>query len=300
MYNLATIGFIGLGVMGEPMCWNIARKHNGKVIGFDIDSNASLRLSENGVKIASSLEELATQSDVIILSLPGGKEVAGLCQEGGELANKVRAGQVVLDSSTTPPKLSREIHKIFAMKGVSFADTPVARTRQAAIDGELSIMVGAEESLMLKIKPILEYIASDIIHCGDVGAGEVCKILNNMVLFQNIAAFSEALSIGKNSGVNLDALVDSISKSSGDSFALRNHGVKSVVPENFPEGAFSVNYAMKDLSYALDLASEQGYKAEGGKRIQNLFEKAISLGWGELYHPVIKRIIEKEKTAQSN
>ena len=295
MQNINTIGFIGLGVMGEPMCQNIALKHRGKVIGFDIKKNDYAKLIDCGVKIVESLDEIVSISDLIILSLPSGKEVRDLCLGKSGLVEIIRSGQIVLDSSTTPPSLSREIYRTFTKKGVLFADTPVARTRQAAIDGKLSIMVGADLSVMKRIKPILQYIATDIIHCGEVGAGEVCKILNNMVLFQNIAAFSEALVIGEKAGVSVSSLVEAISKSSGDSFALRNHGVKAVIPNSFPEGAFSVNYAKKDLLYAIDIASENGSRADGAERILDLFEQAISQGWGTHYHPVIKRLLEIEK-----
>lgn len=292
MSEFKTIGFIGLGVMGEPMCRNIAAKHDGEVIGFDLDPAPLERLSPHGVRAAASLGEIANHADLILLSLPGGKEVRAVCLADGGLVEHARDGTVVLDTSTAPPALSREVHAAFAGRGTAFADAPVARTRQAAIEGKLSIMVGAAPDLFTRIEPVLRYMASDVTHCGDVGAGEICKILNNMVLFENVVALSEALAVGRRAGVDGDKLLEAIAKSSGDSFALRNHGMKAVLPGEFPEGAFSVTYALKDLSYALELAESGGVNARGAKLVSELFGEAQTRGWGEHYHPVIARVIE--------
>ena len=296
MRNIETIGFIGLGVMGEPMCRNIAKKHNGDVVAFDINSSTLLKLADTNIELAESLENLIMKSDLILLSLPGGMEVEDVCLGPNGIINHLQDGQFVIDCSTAPPNLSRKIYERYNKIGVVFADSPVARTRQAALNGTLSIMVGAEPGIFSIIEPILSYMATNVVHCGKVGAGQVCKILNNMVLFQNIAALSEAIAIGTQAGVEVEKLFESISMSSGDSFALRNHGMKSILLEEYPTGAFSVNYALKDLTYALDLSKASGVVAEGGERINRLFRSAIEEGWGDNYHPIIKKVIENIKS----
>jgi 3-hydroxyisobutyrate dehydrogenase-like beta-hydroxyacid dehydrogenase len=113
-----------------------------------------------------------------------------------------------------------------------------------------------------------------------------------MVLFQTVAALSEAYAIARRSGVDPGLLFQTLAKGSADSFALRNHGLKAIVPQNFPLRAFSVVYAQKDLAYALELAADAGVDAEGARRVARLFERAIERGTGEQYFPVVSRLFD--------
>ena len=190
--------------------------------------------------------------------------------------------------STSPPALAREIAAAAAARGARAADAPIARTRQAAVDGTLAIMVGAEPAVFEAIRPLLATMGTEVVRCGGPGAGQVVKILNNMVLFQTVAALAGAITLAERAGVAGAVLLDTLSKGSGDSFALRNHGKKSLLPQDYPDQAFSVSYAAKDLSYALDLAAEQGVEAPGAAAVAELFERAIAAGDGDRYFPVIR------------
>ena len=119
-------------------------------------------------------------------------------------------------------------------------------------------MVGASDETFAYVKPVLETMGTDVSHCGPIGCGQVVKILNNMLVFQHTAALAEAIAIGRRNGVPADVLLPTMAMGSGDSFVLRNHGMKSMVPRNYPERAFSVRYSMKDLSYALEMADAAG------------------------------------------
>ena len=174
-------------------------------------------------------------------------------------------------------------------RGAAWADAPIARTRQAAQDGTLSVMVGATPELFAAIEPLIRCFATDVTHCGDVGAGQVTKILNNMVLFQTVNALAEAVAVAKRNGVDPALLLDTLSKGSADSFALRNHGLKAIVPGNFPERAFSTEYALKDLSYALELAGDAGIKIRGAELVGKILQEAIDAGSGGAYFPVIAK-----------
>jgi len=134
-------------------------------------------------------------------------------------------------------------------------------------------------------------MASDITHCGGVGTGQVAKIMNNLVLVQTVAALCEALAIAGAAGMDGVVLLDTLAKGSADSFALRNHAVKAVVPGVFPARAFSAEYALKDIGYALDLARDAGLGAPGAERAATLLRAVIARGDGALYWPVISRVI---------
>jgi 3-hydroxyisobutyrate dehydrogenase-like beta-hydroxyacid dehydrogenase len=285
------IGFIGVGTMGEPMCRNLAKKSNMKVMAADRDAAPLKRLEADGVK-AASVDEIVEQCRTIFLSLPGGKEVEQVCLGEKGLVNKVKLGWTVIDCSTAPVSLARRLYGEFEGRGTAFADAPVARTRQAAIDGTLSIMVGATEPTFKRIEPLLRCMADEVTHCGEAGAGQAVKILNNMIIFQTGVALAEALTIARAWDVDGKMLYDTLTKGSADSFALRNHGMKAMLPGVFPERAFSTEYALKDLSYAIQMAEEKGIPALGSDVARELMERAVELGHGKEYWPVLLRAIE--------
>jgi len=288
----SSIGFIGVGVMGEPMCRNLALKGGDKVLAYDLDPAPLARLAADGVAAVVSPAELCADAHTILLSLPDGEIVRRLCLGEDGLIDHLAEGQCVIDAGTSPPQLARELHQAFGAKGVAFADAPVARTRQAAKDGTLSIMVGGDDAVIARIRPILDTMASDVTHCGGPGAGQTVKILNNMILFQNCAAIAEALAIARRAGLDEELFLQTVGKSSGDSFALRNHAMKAMLPRDYPEDAFSVRYALKDLAYALDLAAAENVVAKGGELVRERFEKALAAGHGDRYHPVVREVID--------
>jgi 3-hydroxyisobutyrate dehydrogenase-like beta-hydroxyacid dehydrogenase len=291
MGDIKKLGFIGLGVMGEPMCRNLAVKQAIPVLAFDTQQAPLERLGKT-IHAAKSVGEVMRGSDLVFLSLPSGEVVSQICEQADGLLENCRAGQIVVDLSTSPVELTRELYAKFKTKGVLLMDAPVARTRAAAESGTLSIMVGGLEPAFAQIEPYLSTFATEITLCGPVGSGQVVKILNNMVLFETIAALSEARAIAQKAGVDPKKLFETLALGSADSFALRNHGLKAIIPEDFPERAFSVEYAAKDLRYALDLAEQTQVDAAGARNVRRLFELAVQRGDGALYHPVISRVLE--------
>ena len=246
------------------------------------------RLAEHGVQPAT-MAEIAAKADVILLSLPDGKAVDSVVLE---LEPNLRAGQCLVDTSTSSVALTRRIGSRLTAKGVLYADAPVARTREAAAKGELSIMVGASPDTFARIKPLLETMGSDVTHCGPIGCGQVVKILNNMLVFQHTAALAEAMAIGRRHGVAPEVLLPTMMLGSGDSFVLRNHGMKAMLPGVFPERAFSTRYAMKDLSYALEMADASGLDVPGARLTMDRLKQAEAAGYGENYHPVMLKVID--------
>lgn len=286
------VGFIGLGVMGEPMCRNVRVKSGRRVIGFDLKADPLARLAQHGVERAHSAGEVVRNSDVVFASLPSGKELGALARGRDGLLENIRRGAVFVDLGTSPVVLTRELAAEVERKGAAYLDAPVARTRQAAESGTLAVMVGGDADILRRVRPLMECFASEITHCGAIGSGQVTKILNNMVLFQTVTALSEAYAIAHRAGVDPAVLFDAFSKGSADSFALRNHGVKAILPQQFPARAFSVEYARKDLSYAQEMAQAGGIDAGGAQNVSRLFDLAIAKGLGDQYFPVISRVLD--------
>jgi 3-hydroxyisobutyrate dehydrogenase-like beta-hydroxyacid dehydrogenase len=291
------LGFIGLGVMGAPMCRNLAAKSGQEVRAFDSDLEALAQMDQRGVTPAESIRDVAEHADIVFLSLPGGPHVNSVCLGAGSLLTHLKPGGLVVDLSTTPVNLARDLNARFMARGIQFADAPVARTRQAAADGTLSVMVGATEGVFARIKPLLECIATDVSLCGGPGAGQAMKIVNNMVLFQNVVALAEALALIGHAGIDPELAFEVLSKGSADSFALRNHGMKAMLKGDYPERAFSSEYALKDIRYALRLGEEAGLYLHGADNAKEAIKKAIRAGYGKEYFPALaKTIIAKKKS----
>src|SRR5262245_12717984 len=295
MSTAGVLGFIGLGVMGEPMCRNLARKSGATVVAFDERSAPLAALAADGVQAAASLAEVAHRVEIVFLCLPGEPQVRAVCLGGGAgegLAALVKSGQPVVDMSTCPVALARELGQAF---GIAFADAPIARTAQAARDGTLSIMVGGEAALFERLRPLLGCMGSEVTHCGGTGAGQAVKLMNNMVVAQTVVALAEALAVARASGaVEPRVLFETLAKGSADSFVLRNHGMKSLLPDHHPtEGAFPTRYILKDLSYAIQLAESAGVTLEQAATTRRLLEAAAAAGWSEAYYTAVIRAIEK-------
>ena len=289
------IGFIGLGVMGEPMCRNLRERGGYRVLAFDRDPAPVQRLAGAGVEAAASTGALVRASDVVLVSLPSGQVLEQLARDADGLLDNLRPGQMLVDLGTSPVALTRELAAACMRRGARYLDAPVARTRAAAEAGTLSVMVGGDAEAFADIEPLLACIASEITHCGAVGAGQLTKILNNMVLFETVAALSEACAVATASGMDPVRLLETLSKGSADSFALRHHGLKAIAPQRFPLRAFSVEYARKDLAYAIELATQAGIDAEGAQRVDRLFARAIAAGLGDQYFPVVSRLVRADR-----
>jgi 3-hydroxyisobutyrate dehydrogenase-like beta-hydroxyacid dehydrogenase len=292
MADYRNIGFIGLGVMGEPICRNLVKKSGRRVLAFDLAAEPLARLRVEGADVAASVADVLKQCDLVFLCLPSAKHVRAVFEGDGILKN-IRTGQVVVDLGTSSVSQTRDFARQLADKGASWVDAPIARTRQAAQDGTLSVMVGTTAALHAAIEPLIRCFATDVTHCGDVGAGQVTKILNNMVLFETVNALAEAVAVARHNGVDAKLLLETLSKGSADSFALRNHGMKAILPGAYPERAFSTEYALKDLSYALELARDAGIKIRGAELVGAILQEAIDAGSGDNYFPVIAKHIGK-------
>lgn len=302
-----SVGFVGLGVMGEPMCKNLCRKLLAGAPGseesdsarelfsisvFDIRPGVADSFSALGANVSETLAGVARESEFILLSLPGGEELQQVLTGQGGIFENTRAGATIVDLSTSPVGLTRELANHAQSKGLQYVDSPVARTRKAAEDGTLAMSVGGESGVVERVRPLLECMASDVLHVGAIGNGQLVKILNNMVLFQTVNALAEAKTLATRSGMDAETLFSALQLGSADSFALQQHGANALLPGNFPEQAFSVAYARKDLRYALDLAESSQTTVAGARHIDDLFDRAMQEGYGEQYWPVISKLVD--------
>lgn len=287
------IGFIGLGVMGSGIAMNIAAKSGLPVIAWDDHAETLAKAANYNCTPASSLRDLVESVDLVAACLPSGVDLEALCNDESGVLAYIRPGQIFVDFGTSPVKLTRELAARFVARGAAYADAPIARGREAAQSGTLSITVGATPETFDDIAPILDCAGTDVLRCGDVGCGQIVKIMNNMILMQNVVALAEGLATARAAGLKDDVLLKALQSGSADSYALRNHGAKAMWPGEFPKRAFSTRYALKDIGYAIDLGRDAGLDLTGAETSRALLQKAIDAGLDQDYWPVLLKVIEK-------
>lgn len=284
------LGFVGVGVMGGGMCRNLVQKSGLPVYAADLDETNLARAAEHGA-IASTIALLRRTASTVFLSLPSIDQVEQVCFGDDPLIVEDGTVRTVVDTSTSDVPRTRALAQRLADHGVAFLDAPVARSREAANNGTLLITVGGAAADFEAVAPWLRCMGSDVVHCGDVGAGQVVKIMNNMVLLSTVNALAEAMAIGEASGVDKTLLANVLQLGSADSFALRLTGEKYLARDVFPEKMFPTAYALKDVRLALGLAQASGVRPAVAEATAALLGQAVGQGYGMHYYPVIYRLI---------
>ncbi|MCY4503122.1 MAG: NAD(P)-dependent oxidoreductase, partial [Alphaproteobacteria bacterium] len=292
--DISTLGFVGLGAMGGPMCRNLVQRAGLPAIVHDTDLEARARCVLQGSVATDDPGRVARECNTVFLSLPGAAEVRRICLGENGLLEHARAGDTVVDCSTVPLALTRELAAVFADKGASYVDAPVAGTVQSVAERDISIMVGADERTFARLAPLLGCMAETVQHCGESGSGTVTKLLLNMVLAQSVTALAEALLLGRRAGVDGARLFEAF-RNGCDSFALRQHGMTALLPGCFPEGRFPTRYMLKDLDYVMELKESLGMTLGGMDATHGLLERAAAAGLGDAYWPSLIEVIDGGK-----
>ena len=244
------VGFIGTGSMGGPMAANVLAAGNELCV-FDTIRSATAALEEAGAVRCEDLASLVRASEIVLLSLPGPSEVDAVA---AEVLESMSAGQTLVDMSTNSPALVKRIATQAQTKGVGFLDAPVSGGVRGARKGTLTIMVGGEKELYDRFQPFFESMGANIFHVGEVGAGNVAKLVNNMLAFSTMMANAEALILGAKAGVDLNVLYNIVRTSSGNSMTWEG-GARAILRDRLAP-TFTLDLACKDMGLATDLANE--------------------------------------------
>jgi 2-hydroxymethylglutarate dehydrogenase len=286
------VGFIGLGEMGYPMAKNLIKAGYALWVTDILDERVS-RLVEAGIgaNAVTTPAEIASNSEVSIVMVPASSDVREVLVGNNGLYYGISSHHICIIMSTIDPMTVKEVAQKLAEKEVRVIDAPVARSRAAAEKGTLAIFVGGEMEVYERCLPLLMAMGTDIHYVGNLGSGQVVKIINNMILGVSVAALSEALVLGAKAGVDPDVLVQALEAGSADSFALRHH-IKSYAMKNDLKGRFPVKYIMKDLDLALSTGQHHHVPLVLTAIAQQLYERAWASGWKDLYYPVIIHDLE--------
>ena len=283
------IGFIGLGIMGRPMAKNLIKAGYNLVVfsrTASFDDIISL-----GAEKAASGREVASKSDIIITMLPNSPNVkeAILGKEG--VIEGIKTGAIVVDMSSIAPAVSKEVGEALKAKGAAFLDAPVSGGEPKAIDGTLAIMAGGEQETFDKVKPILEKMGSSVVLVGDIGAGNVTKLANQIIVALNIAAVSEAFTLAAKAGVDPQKVFDAIRGGLAGSTVM-NAKVPMILDGNFKPG-FRIELHIKDLQNTLDTAHELGVPIPLTASVMETLQALKADGFAANDHSAIVRYYEK-------
>lgn len=270
------IGFIGLGLMGEPMSSNIIKKLENEVLVFDIDSEKVKKMETLGAIGATSIKEIGEKADVVISMVPKSEHVQSVYQQLLEVA---RANQIFIDMSTIDPKVSINLAKQIAEKGATMLDAPVVKSVPAAKAGVLGIYVGGEQETYNSVKFILECMGNNIIHLGDNGSGLVMKLCHNTLVSQIQNGVNEMITLSQRNGIPTEDFIKAISYGGGQNFYLDGKG-KAIMDNNFTT-AFSVENMHKDVHLTGNLLDELGLNLPGVRIVQGIYDEAINRGYGK-------------------
>jgi 2-hydroxy-3-oxopropionate reductase len=284
-----TIGFIGLGIMGRPMAKNLI-KGGYKLVVYDkyagLDDVAAL-----GAERAVSNKDAASRSDVVITMLPNSPHVKEAVLGAEGVIEGIKPGAVVVDMSSIAPAASRELGAALKAKQVDFLDAPVSGGEPKAIDGTLAIMAGGDKAVFERVKPILEKMGSSVVLVGDIGAGNVTKLANQIVVALNIAAVSEAFVLAVKAGVDPQSVFDAIKGGLAGSTVM-NAKVPMILDGNFKPG-FRIELHIKDLQNALDTAHDIGVPVPLTASVMETLQALKVDGMASSDHSAIVRYYEK-------
>ena len=288
--DVSKIGFVGLGIMGKPMVRNL-RKAGHELVVYDIYAKSVDEMVGEGIERSASASDVAVRTDLVITMLPDGPEVEQAVLGPGGVLEGVHAGSILVDMSSISPLVSQKLAAVCKEKGVAFLDAPVSGGEPKAIDGTLAIMVGGDEQTFNRIEPVLKLMGASVVLTGGVGAGNVTKLANQIIVACNIAAMSEALVLADRCGVDSEVVFNAIKGGLAGSTVL-NAKAPMVIARNFKPG-FRIRLHQKDLRNALLTAESKKVALPLTSLVQQMLMALMNRGSGDLDHSAIFTFIEE-------
>ena len=278
------IAFIGLGNMGAPMAHNLLKAGHALTV-FDVNAQAVGALVEAGAKAANSARDAVLECELVITMLPAATHVRSVYLGEEGLLAALPDGAVAVDSSTIDPQTAQEVAQVAAERGVAMADAPVSGGTGGAQAGTLTFMVGATPELFNLIQPVLSDMGRNIVHCGEVGTGQVAKVCNNLLLGISMIGVAEAMALGDALGIDTKVLAGIINTSTGRCWSSDTYNPWPGIIETAPSsrgytGGFGADLMLKDLGLATEAAKQVRQPVLLGALAQQLYQSMSQRGEG--------------------
>mgnify|MGYP001194422212 CR=1 FL=1 len=288
----ARIGFIGLGNMGAGMAGNLLRKGWPLTVMAHRRREAVDRLLAEGAQEATSPRAMAEMVDIVVLCVTGSPEVEAAINGQDGLAS---AGKplMVIDCSTSDPAVTVRLAADLKSRGITLIDAPLSRTPKEAAEGTLDVMIGGSEEDVARARPVVEAFAGRVIHTGPVGTGHTMKLLNNFLSMGYAALYSEALVLGQKAGLT-PKVFDSVIRGGRMDCPFYQTFADYVVNRNEFAHVFTLNNALKDMTYLASFAQSVRLVNPVGAAVRNSFAGAVAAGSGERFVPMLSDFIAKQ------
>ncbi len=284
------VGFIGLGIMGKPMSMNLI-KAGYQLVVLDQNQAAMAEVVAAGAERAATAREVAERADTVITMLPNSPHVKAVVLGENGIIEAARPGLTVIDMSSIAPLVSREVAAQLAAKGADMLDAPVSGGQPKAIDGTLSVMVGGPQEVFDRCFDLMKAMAGSVVRTGDIGAGNVTKLANQIIVALNIAAMSEALVLATKAGVEPELVYKAIRGGLAGSTVL-DAKAPLVMDRKFAPG-FRINLHIKDLANVLDTSHELGVALPLTASVMEMMQALKTDGLGEADHCSLVQYYEK-------
>jgi 3-hydroxyisobutyrate dehydrogenase len=271
------VGFVGLGIMGKPMAGHIL-KAGYELTVYNRTERKARELESQGAAVARSPAELASTNEVIITMVSDSPDVEAVVAGPGGILEGIRPGSVVIDMSTVSPELERKLDQALSAKGCHLLDAPVSGGDVGARNATLAIMIGGDEELVERVRPVLTTMGKTITYCGPVGNGQLTKLCNQILVSINLLAVSEALVFARKTGLDPDTMIAAVSGGAAASWQLLNLGPR-ISKRDFAPG-FMVDLMQKDLRLVLETAASSPTPLPATALVQQLFKAVQIRGMG--------------------
>jgi 3-hydroxyisobutyrate dehydrogenase-like beta-hydroxyacid dehydrogenase len=273
------IGFIGIGQMGRRMAGRLLESGYGLTV-YDVVKDVARDLLDKGAKWIGTPKAMAESCSVVISMVPGPLEVEEVVYGASGLMAGWKKDDIYIDMSTSSPTTTRRVARDAKSKGVSVLDAPVSGGIAGAGTGTLTIMVGGNSSTLERVHEILERLGEKIVHVGEVGCGNIAKIVNSLIAISCHTINAEGFVLGVKAGINARKLWEVITDSSGNNWTLQEAWPRTVLRGNF-EAGFKLSLALKDMDLALALGREYGIPLPTGAAVEQCLLEAKASGLDE-------------------
>ena len=284
------IGFIGLGIMGKPMCKNLLKAGHECTI-YDIVEEAAGEAAKAGAVKCESAAQAASGRELVITMLPNSPQVKQVVLGENGIADAMDEGCIFVDMSSIAPLASKEIGAALAGRNIEMLDAPVSGGEPKAVDGTLSIMVGGKKEVYDKVKEVLLCMGSSAVYCGELGAGNTTKLANQIVVALNIAACAEAFTLSKKAGVDPELVFDAIRGGLAGSTVM-DAKVPMMLDGNDKPG-FKIDLHIKDLNNALETGHGVGMGLPLTAQVMEMMQQLAADGFGGKDHSALVKYYEK-------
>jgi 3-hydroxyisobutyrate dehydrogenase len=290
------VGFIGLGVVGEPVARNLLRAGHTLAV-HDLRPEAGTALVAEGATWAARPADVALASEVVFTSLPGPPEVTAVALGESGILAAAAPGLVYLDLSTTGPACIRRVAAAASARGVHALDVAVSQGPRGAKEADLSLWVGGDEGVYERVRPLLDVIGRHVLYCGPVGSGQITKLVNNLTAQALNVVLGEALCLGVKAGVSLETLCTALATGTAQTRKMDELFPRGLFRDHWEPG-FRLDLAAKDVRLATDLGRELGLPLPLSNLVDQEYVAAQQQGLGPLANHAVVRLIEQAAEVQ--